>query len=134
MVYPDTFTGFQVESAETWLQFHKNEFQPKPFGDFDVDIKIQACGVCGSDVHTLSGGWGEQHYPLCCGHGTASYQCIHNHFLADLAQRLLGKLFASDQRLLSSSQDSVSVLELSRTLVSNAANAKLITKHIAATN
>lgn len=50
MVYPETFTGFQVESAATWLEFHKNEFTPKPFEDYDVDIKIQACGVCGSDV------------------------------------------------------------------------------------
>jgi hypothetical protein len=40
MVYPDTFTGFQVNGPETWTEFHKNEFQPKPFGDYDVDIKI----------------------------------------------------------------------------------------------
>jgi len=68
MVYPETATGFQVNNAATWLEFHKNEYKLKPFGDYDVDIKIQACGICGSDVHTLSGGWGEQHYPLCCGH------------------------------------------------------------------
>lgn len=53
----------------------------------DVDVKIEACGVCGSDVHTVSGmfsssnllastdnnlyagGWGEQKFPLCVGHG-----------------------------------------------------------------
>lgn len=69
MVYPETFTGFQVVDAETWTEFHKNEFQPKPFGDYDVDIKIEACGVCASDIHTISGGWGEQKYPLCVGHG-----------------------------------------------------------------
>lgn len=37
-------------------------------------MKVQACGVCGSDVHTISGGWGEQPYPLAVGHeivGTA---------------------------------------------------------------
>ncbi|CAK7568574.1 MAG: hypothetical protein SEPTF4163_006569 [Sporothrix epigloea] len=74
MPYPEKFTGFQVESPQTWTEFHKNEFQPKPFGDFDVDIKIEACGVCGSDVHTINGGWGEQHFPLAVGHeiiGTA---------------------------------------------------------------
>jgi alcohol dehydrogenase (NADP+) len=69
MGYPETFTGFQVEGPETWTEFHKNEFQPKPFGDYDVDIKILACGVCASDVHTISGGWGAQHFPLCVGHG-----------------------------------------------------------------
>ncbi|CAK7241692.1 MAG: putative secondary metabolism biosynthetic enzyme [Sporothrix thermara] len=74
MPYPEKFTGFQVESPETWTELHKNEFQPKPFGDYDVDIKIEACGVCGSDVHTVNGGWGEQHFPLAVGHeivGTA---------------------------------------------------------------
>ncbi|KAI9838037.1 MAG: hypothetical protein M1819_006191 [Sarea resinae] len=54
MGYPDTFEGFQVDGPETWTDFHKREFQPKPFGDYDVDIKIIACGVCGSDVHTIS--------------------------------------------------------------------------------
>ncbi|KAK0631065.1 chaperonin 10-like protein [Bombardia bombarda] len=74
MPYPDEFTGFQVNGPDTWLEFHKNEFKPKPFDDYDVDIKIEACGVCGSDVHTISGGWGEQHFPLAVGHeivGTA---------------------------------------------------------------
>jgi hypothetical protein len=69
MPYPDKFTGFQVNGPETWTEFHKNEFQPKPFGDHDVDVKIECCGVCGSDVHTISGGWGEQHFPLAVGHG-----------------------------------------------------------------
>lgn len=81
MPYPDTFTGFQVHSADTWTEFHKNEFQPKPFGDYDVDIKIECCGVCGSDVHTLSGGWGPQHYPLAVGHGESkpTTYIIHTH-------------------------------------------------------
>jgi alcohol dehydrogenase (NADP+) len=71
MPYPDKFTGFQVDSAETWLDFKKTEFQPKPFGDYDVDIKIECCGVCASDVHTINGAWGSQHYPLTVGHGIA---------------------------------------------------------------
>ena len=70
MPYPEKFTGFQVDGPDTWLEFHKNEFQPKPFGDYDVDVKIECCGVCGSDVHTITGGWGEQHFPLAVGHGT----------------------------------------------------------------
>ncbi|CZS90116.1 probable cinnamyl alcohol dehydrogenase [Rhynchosporium agropyri] len=74
MVYPDTFQGFQIEDPKNWTDFKLNEMTPKPFGDFDVDIKIQACGVCASDLHTISGGWGDQHFPLCVGHeivGTA---------------------------------------------------------------
>jgi len=38
--------------------------------NIDVDVKIEACGVCGSDVHTISGGWGDQKFPLCVGHGS----------------------------------------------------------------
>ncbi|EPE10812.1 nadp-dependent alcohol dehydrogenase 6 [Ophiostoma piceae UAMH 11346] len=68
MPYPEQFTGFQVNGPETWTEFHKNEFQPKPFGDYDVDVKIEACGVCGSDVHTINGGWGAQNFPLAVGH------------------------------------------------------------------
>ncbi|KAN0114805.1 putative NADP-dependent alcohol dehydrogenase 6 [Hyaloscypha variabilis] len=74
MVYPDTFKGFQIEDPKHWTEFKLNELKPKPFGDYDVDIKIQACGVCASDLHTVSGGWGKQHFPLCVGHeivGTA---------------------------------------------------------------
>jgi alcohol dehydrogenase (NADP+) len=40
----------------------------------DVDIKIECCGVCGSDVHIITGGWGGASLPLCVGHeviGTA---------------------------------------------------------------
>jgi alcohol dehydrogenase (NADP+) len=69
MPYPEKFTGFQVNGPETWLDFHKNEFQPKPFGDYDVDVQIECCGVCGSDVHTINGGWGSQKFPLAVGHG-----------------------------------------------------------------
>lgn len=65
----DEAVGFQVDSPETWTDFHKRVHKLKPQGDYDVDIKILACGVCGSDVHTLCGGWGGQHYPLVVGHG-----------------------------------------------------------------
>ncbi|RDW80937.1 putative cinnamyl alcohol dehydrogenase [Coleophoma crateriformis] len=67
-MYPETFTGFQIDNAETWTTFHKREFQPKPFEDFDVDVEIQACGICGSDIHTISGEWGPKRFPLCVGH------------------------------------------------------------------
>lgn len=44
------------------------QFKPKPFEDRDIDIKIEACGVCGSDVHTITGGWGDFNKPICVGH------------------------------------------------------------------
>lgn len=64
----DQFTGFQVHSSDTWTTFHKNKFDVKPFGDHDVEVKIECCGVCSSDVHTITGGWGEQKFPLAVGH------------------------------------------------------------------
>lgn len=68
MGYPDTFTGFCVDGPKTWNEFHKAELTPKPFGDHDIDVEIDACGVCGSDVHSVTGGWGDFQGPLCVGH------------------------------------------------------------------
>ncbi|KAK3384559.1 chaperonin 10-like protein [Lasiosphaeria ovina] len=68
MGYPDTFDGFCVDSAKTWNQFRRAELQPKPFESHDVDVQIECCGVCGSDIHTVTGGWGEFKAPLCVGH------------------------------------------------------------------
>ncbi|KAK5465003.1 hypothetical protein LTS15_001566 [Exophiala xenobiotica] len=44
------------------------EYEPKPWEETDVDIKITHCGVCGSDIHTLRSGWGASDYPVCVGH------------------------------------------------------------------
>lgn len=66
--YPDKFTGFQAPSAENWLQFEKNSWTPRPFGPYDVDVQIECCGVCASDMHTISGDWGGCPYPLAVGH------------------------------------------------------------------
>lgn len=68
MGYPDTFDGFCVDGPKTWNKFHKAELTPKPFGSHDIDVQIDACGVCGSDVHSITGGWGEYEGPLCVGH------------------------------------------------------------------
>ena len=33
------------------------KFDPKPFEEDDVDIKVECCGICGSDLHVLRSGW-----------------------------------------------------------------------------
>ncbi|KAG0647590.1 NADP-dependent alcohol dehydrogenase VII [Hyphodiscus hymeniophilus] len=43
-------------------QMEWGEFEPKTWEEHDVDIKVECCGVCGSDVHTLSSGWEETPY------------------------------------------------------------------------
>ncbi|KAF4313011.1 hypothetical protein SLS57_007349 [Botryosphaeria dothidea] len=69
MPYPETAEGFCVTDIKNWSKFTKQEFKLKPFGDRDVDIAIDACGVCASDVHTITGGWGSDiPLPLCVGH------------------------------------------------------------------
>ncbi|KAJ5162507.1 NADP-dependent alcohol dehydrogenase 7 [Penicillium capsulatum] len=50
------------------------QFEPKPWEETDVDIRVTHCGICGSDMHTLRSGWGPTNYPCCVGHevvGTA---------------------------------------------------------------
>ncbi|KAF2668665.1 GroES-like protein [Microthyrium microscopicum] len=74
MPYPETTTGFAIKDTKNWSSFTKQELPLKKFEDHDIDIAVSACGVCGSDVHTITGGWGEIPLPLCVGHeivGTA---------------------------------------------------------------
>ncbi|KAK9350037.1 hypothetical protein V1523DRAFT_123633 [Lipomyces doorenjongii] len=68
MVYPDTFEGFAIHSAETWTQPKRTEYTPRPFKETDVGIEVIACGVCCSDVHTVTGGWGACPYALVVVH------------------------------------------------------------------
>lgn len=57
-----------ISDQSKWTEFEKKEFKLKPFDVHDIDIVIDACGVCGSDVHSITGGWGETPLPLCVGH------------------------------------------------------------------
>lgn len=68
MGYPDTFEGYAVTDTDKWSEVKKIEFTPKPFGPRDIDIKISACGVCGSDVHTVTSGWDKPDLPVIPGH------------------------------------------------------------------
>jgi hypothetical protein len=56
---------------EGWLGHDKSavkgnmqwgKFEPKKWTEDDVDIEISHCGVCGSDLHTLSSGWSPTPY------------------------------------------------------------------------
>lgn len=46
-----------VEGKMEWGQF-----EPKRWTEDDVDIEISHCGICGSDLHMLSSGWGPTPY------------------------------------------------------------------------
>ena len=43
-------------------------YEPKTFQETDIDIEITHSGICGSDIHTLSSGWGPTNYPCVVGH------------------------------------------------------------------
>ena len=47
--------GLDASSIDGKMQW--KEFEPKPWEETDVDIKISHCGICGSDLHTLRSGW-----------------------------------------------------------------------------
>lgn len=68
MVYPETFTAIGVLDYDKWLEPKRFEYKPQEFRDYDVDVEIDACGVCGSDIHAASGKWGRPYAPLAVGH------------------------------------------------------------------
>ncbi|KAF2190821.1 GroES-like protein [Zopfia rhizophila CBS 207.26] len=69
MPYPDTTDAFVVTDIKKWSDFKRQEVPLKKFEDHDVDVAVDACGVCASDVHKINGGWGEDiPLPLCVGH------------------------------------------------------------------
>ena len=41
--------GLDKDSAQGKMVW--KSFEPKPFDETDVDIKITHCGICGSDLH-----------------------------------------------------------------------------------
>jgi uncharacterized zinc-type alcohol dehydrogenase-like protein len=44
------------------------EYDLGPLGDHQVDIKVEYCGICHSDLHMIDNSWGISQYPLVPGH------------------------------------------------------------------
>jgi uncharacterized zinc-type alcohol dehydrogenase-like protein len=44
------------------------EFDPGPLKDFEVEIKVEYCGLCHSDLSMVDNEWGISQYPLVPGH------------------------------------------------------------------
>lgn len=47
------------------------EYDPGPLGDHDVEIDVEYCGICHSDLSMLDNEWGVSQYPLVPGHEVA---------------------------------------------------------------
>lgn len=58
MSLPKTIKGIGSVNEGEWTTPKQLEYSPRKFNDEDILIRIEYCGVCGSDVHTISGGWG----------------------------------------------------------------------------
>lgn len=53
---PWVTNAFAVQIEAVWRLWYVDRGMTSDQADrIDVDIKIEACGVCGSDVHTISG-------------------------------------------------------------------------------
>ncbi|KAI5798465.1 chaperonin 10-like protein [Pyronema domesticum] len=68
MSVPEQFTGYAAFDAENWADLRLHKFTPKPFDAYDIDIKVDYCGICGSDLHVLRSGWSPTIYPVVPGH------------------------------------------------------------------
>lgn len=47
------------------------EYSPGPLGDEEVEIKVEYCGICHSDLSMLDNEWGMSKYPFVGGHEVA---------------------------------------------------------------
>lgn len=56
------------------------EYNPGPLGDHDVEIAVEHCGICHSDLSMLHNDWGITQYPFVPGHeiiGTIAAKGAH---------------------------------------------------------
>jgi len=44
------------------------EYELGPIGDHDVDVAVESCGICHSDLSMLNNDWGMTQYPFVPGH------------------------------------------------------------------
>lgn len=55
-------------ATETGGQLKSFEYDLGPVGDHQVDVKVEYCGICQSDVSMLDNHWGMTTYPFVPGH------------------------------------------------------------------
>ncbi|WWD18643.1 hypothetical protein CI109_103096 [Kwoniella shandongensis] len=57
--------GYGISDTSKYTDFTVKDFPLKTSQPDDVTLSIEFCGVCGSDVHTVTGGWGPMSVPFC---------------------------------------------------------------------
>lgn len=58
--------GFAAHAAGAQLLPFRHS--PGELGPYEVEVRVQHCGVCHSDVHLIDNDWGISRYPLIPGH------------------------------------------------------------------
>lgn len=61
-----TIHAFAATASKQPLQPY--EYTPGPLGDEQVEIAVETCGICHSDLSMLDNDWGMSAYPLVAGH------------------------------------------------------------------
>ncbi len=61
-----TFTGWAATAASTSLEHFS--YDPGPLDAEEVEIAVEFCGICHSDVSMIDNEWGNAHYPFIPGH------------------------------------------------------------------
>ena len=44
------------------------EYEAAPLNSNEVNIKVESCGICHSDISAIDGSWGKSKYPMVAGH------------------------------------------------------------------
>lgn len=62
------FEAIGVVDFDNWKKAERFSYVPPLLGPEDIELEIEACGVCGSDIHAVSGDWGRLYKPFAVGH------------------------------------------------------------------
>ena len=86
------FWGWQAHdksAAEGKMKWEK--YEPKTWTENDVDIEIECCGICGSDLHTLRSGWAPADYPLTVSAYSPWLVCTSNCPILKVGHEIIGR-------------------------------------------
>ena len=61
-------TAYAYAAPSEAAPLERTLIERRELGPHDVRIDIAFAGICHSDIHTVRGDWGAQHYPLAPGH------------------------------------------------------------------
>ena len=45
------------------------EYEAAPLNSNEVNIKVETCGICHSDISAIDNSWGKSKYPMVAGQG-----------------------------------------------------------------